>query len=46
MQGLSGPSSPVRPTVVDAEGFARARLSDFDVVMLLDVRSPGPVPAT
>jgi hypothetical protein len=39
---LSGPASPVRPTVVDAEGFARARLSDFDVVMLLDLRSPGP----
>jgi hypothetical protein len=28
--------------VVDAEGFAKARLSDFDVVMLLDVRAPGP----
>ena len=39
---LSGPASPVRPTVVDAEGFAKARLSDFDVVMLLDVRAPGP----
>ena len=38
---LSGPASPVRPTVVDAEGFAKARLSDFDVVMLLDLRSPG-----
>jgi len=38
---LSGPSSPVRPTVVDAEGFGKARLSDFDVVMLLDLRSPG-----
>ena len=39
---LSGPSSPVRPVVVDTEGFARARLADFDVVMLLDLRSPGP----
>jgi hypothetical protein len=38
---LSGPSSPVRPTVVDAEGFGKVRLSDFDVVMLLDLRSPG-----
>jgi len=38
---LSGPSSPVRPTVVDAEGFGKARLSDFDVIMLLDLRSPG-----
>jgi hypothetical protein len=38
---LSGPASPVRPTVVDAEGFGKARLADFDVVMLLDVRSPG-----
>ena len=39
---LSGPASPVRPTVVDAEGFAKARLADFDVVMLLDLRAPGP----
>lgn len=39
---LSGPASPVRPVVVDAEGFAKARLADFDVVMLLDVRAPGP----
>jgi hypothetical protein len=39
---LAGPASPVRPTVVDAEGFAKARLGDFDVVMLLDLRSPGP----
>jgi len=31
----------VRPTVVDAEGFGKARLSDFDVIMLLDLRSPG-----
>jgi hypothetical protein len=38
---LSGPSSPVRPTVVDAEGFGRVRLSDFDVILLLDLRSPG-----
>jgi hypothetical protein len=38
---LSGPSSPVRPTVVDVEGFGKARLSDFDVILLLDVRSPG-----
>jgi hypothetical protein len=38
---LSGPSSPVRPTVVDAEGFGKVRLSDFDVVMLLDLRAPG-----
>ena len=39
---LTGSASPVRPTVVDAEGFAKARLSDFDVVMLLDLRAPGP----
>ena len=39
---LSGPASPIRPTVVDAEGFGKARLADFDVVMLLDLRSPGP----
>ena len=39
---LSGSASPVRPTVVDAEGFAKARLADFDVVMLLDLRAPGP----
>jgi hypothetical protein len=39
---LSGPASPVRPTVVDVEGFQKARLTDFDVVLLLDVRSPGP----
>ncbi len=39
---LAGPASPVRPTVVDAEGFARTRLADFDVVMLLDLRAPGP----
>jgi hypothetical protein len=39
---LAGPASPVRPTVVDAEGFGKARLADFDVVMLLDLRSPGP----
>ncbi|HET8732939.1 MAG TPA: BatA domain-containing protein [Anaeromyxobacteraceae bacterium] len=38
---LSGPASPVRATVVDAEGLAKARLSDFDVVMALDLRSPG-----
>jgi len=38
---LAGASSPVRPTVVDAEGFAKARLADFDVILLLDVRSPG-----
>ncbi|MEI7703050.1 MAG: BatA and WFA domain-containing protein [Deltaproteobacteria bacterium] len=39
---LSGPASPVRVTVVDAEGFAKARLSDHDVVMALDLRAPGP----
>ena len=39
---LAGPASPVRPTVVDAEGFAKARLADFDVVMILDLRAPGP----
>ncbi len=38
---LSGSASPVRPTVVDAEGFAKARLAGFDVVMLLDLRAPG-----
>ena len=38
---LAGASSPVRPTVVDAEGFGKARLSDYDVVILLDLRSPG-----
>jgi hypothetical protein len=38
---LAGASSPVRPTVVDPEGFAKARLADYDVVLLLDLRSPG-----
>jgi hypothetical protein len=38
---LGGAASPVRPTVVDAEGFGKARLADFDVVMLLDLQAPG-----
>jgi hypothetical protein len=38
---LAGPASPVRPTVVDADGLGKVRLSDYDVVFLLNVRSLG-----
>jgi hypothetical protein len=38
---LSGPSSPVRPSVVDVEGLGKVALADFDVVFLLNVRSLG-----
>ncbi len=38
---LAGPSSPVRPTVVDVDGLGKARLADYDVVFLLNVRSLG-----
>jgi hypothetical protein len=38
---LSSPSSPVRPTVVDAESLADVRFADYDVVFLLDVHSLG-----
>ena len=38
---LSGNSSPVRPTVVDQDGLSKVRLSDYDVVFLLNVRSLG-----
>ena len=39
---LASPASPVRPTLVDAEGLAAQDLSKFDVVFLLNVRAPGP----
>ena len=39
---LASPASPVRPTLVDAEAFPAQDLSRFDVVFLLNVRSPGP----
>jgi hypothetical protein len=38
---LSSPASPVKATVVDAESLEKVRLADFDVVLLLDVRSLG-----
>jgi hypothetical protein len=38
---LASPASPVRPTLVDAEAFAGEDLSRYDVVFLLNVRSPG-----
>jgi len=38
---LAGPSSPARPTIVDAEGLGRVRFGDYDVVFLLNVRSLG-----
>ncbi len=37
---LASPASPVRPTLVDAEALAAQDLSGFDVVFLLNVRSP------
>jgi hypothetical protein len=37
---LASPASPVLPTVVDAEALATQDLSRFDVVFLLNVRSP------
>jgi hypothetical protein len=36
---LQSPASPVRPTVVDAEGLESAKLADYDVVFLLNVHS-------
>jgi hypothetical protein len=36
---LASPSSPVRPTAVDAEALPRVRFADYDVVFLLNVRS-------
>jgi hypothetical protein len=38
---LAGPASPARPTVVDVDGLGKVRLSDFEVVFLLNVRSLG-----
>ena len=38
---LAGPSSPVRPAVVDLDGLGKVRLADYDVVFLLNVRSLG-----
>ena len=38
---LSGNGSPVRPTVVDLDGLSKVKLSDYDVVFLLNVRSLG-----
>jgi hypothetical protein len=38
---LASPASPVRPTLVDAEALAGEDLSRYDVVFLLNVRSPG-----
>jgi hypothetical protein len=38
---LASPASPVRPKLVDAEGFPKEDLAQFDVVFLLNVRSPG-----
>ena len=37
---LASPASPVRPTLVDAEALPAQDLSEFDVVFLLNVRSP------
>lgn len=36
---LASPASPVRPTLVDAEAFARQDLASYDVVFLLNVRA-------
>jgi len=38
---LSSPASPARPTVVDSESLAKVRFADYDVVLLLNVRSLG-----
>ncbi len=38
---LASPASPARPTVVDAESLPKARLADYDVVFLLNVRALG-----
>jgi hypothetical protein len=38
---LASPASPVRPTLVDAEALPAEDLSRYDVVFLLNVRSPG-----
>ncbi len=38
---LASPASPVRPTLVDAEALRGEDLSKYDVVFLLNVRSPG-----
>ncbi|HET6923080.1 MAG TPA: VWA domain-containing protein, partial [Anaeromyxobacteraceae bacterium] len=38
---LASSASPIRPSVVDAEGLPRVRFADFDVVFLLNVRSLG-----
>jgi hypothetical protein len=39
---LSSPASPVRPTLIDAEALPAEDLSKYDVVLLLNVRAPGP----
>jgi hypothetical protein len=38
---LASPASPVRPTVVDAESLGKVRFEDFEVVLLLNVRTLG-----
>jgi hypothetical protein len=38
---LASSASPIRPTVVDAEGLPRVRFADFEVVLLLNVRTLG-----
>jgi len=38
---LASSASPVRPRVIDGEALASEDLSGFDVVFLLNVRSPG-----
>ncbi len=38
---LASPASPVRPALIDAEALAAEDLSKYDVVFLLNVRSPG-----
>jgi hypothetical protein len=38
---LASPASPVRPRVIDGEALATEDLSSYDVVFLLNVRSPG-----
>jgi hypothetical protein len=38
---LASPASPVRPTLVDAEALGGEDLARYDVVFLLNVRSPG-----
>jgi hypothetical protein len=38
---LASPSSPVRPTVVDADALSGVKLADYDVLFLLNVHAVG-----